>query len=62
MYYEIEYKGINECSHQQELKILIVEGYRDTLLATIKDFKNRGIAITEVCRVNKNGIFTPIKF
>lgn len=61
MHYEIEYQGINECSHEQELKILWVEGSRSTLLATVKDLKNSGIEITEICRVNKNCIYTPIK-
>lgn len=62
MHYEIEYKGIEECTHKQELKTLYVEGSRNTLLATVKDFRNRGIEITEVCRVNKNSIYTQIKF
>ncbi|MBQ4123577.1 hypothetical protein IJD44_07670 [bacterium] len=62
MVYEIEYKGIDENTHKQELKILLVEGSRNTMLATVKDFKDRGIEITEVCRVNKDSIYTPIKF
>ena len=61
MHYEIEYIGINECTNKEELKTLWVEGSRNTLLVTVKDFRNSGVEITEVCRVNRNCIYTPIK-
>lgn len=59
--YEIEYNGINEITHNPEVKTLATYGDRKEMINTLNQLK-KDHKINNVYSVNNNEIYTKIKF